>query len=89
MRFEGDATKEATTRLRRVEGQVGGIVKMLEEGRDCEDVVQQLAAVTRAVDRGGLKLMASQLRQCLADQNAAALDGYDPQRFERLFLMLA
>ena len=40
-------------RLRRAQGQIGGILKMIEEGRDCKDVVTQLAAVNRALDRAG------------------------------------
>ncbi len=88
MRFESEVVPGALARLRKIEGQVGGIVKMIEHGRDCSEVVQQLAAVGRAVDRVGLKLLAGQLRQCLADQETARSDGYDEERFERLFLML-
>jgi DNA-binding FrmR family transcriptional regulator len=64
MKFENEAVPEALQRLRRIEGQLGGIIRMIEQGRDCEQVVQQLAAVGRAVDRVGLRLMASQLREC-------------------------
>ena len=88
MRFESEAVPEAVVRLRKIEGQLGGVIRMLEEKRDCGDVVQQLAAVGRGVDRVGLKLLAAQLRECLADEDAARGEGYDPDRFERLFLML-
>jgi DNA-binding FrmR family transcriptional regulator len=88
MRFESEVVPEALTRLRRIEGQVGGIVRMIEEGRDCDEVVHQLAAVGRAVDRVGLKLLAGQLRGCLADVDEARDQGYDQEKFERLFLML-
>ena len=88
MRFEGEVVPEALDRLRRVNGQLGGIIRMIEQGRDCQDVVQQLAAVGRAVDRVGLKLLAGQLRQCLNDEEAARDEGYEEGKFERLFLML-
>jgi DNA-binding FrmR family transcriptional regulator len=88
MKFESEVVPEALDRLRRVNGQLGGIIRMIEQGRDCQDVVQQLAAVGRAVDRVGLKLLAGQLRQCLTHVDAARDDGYDEARFERLFLML-
>ncbi len=88
MRFESEVVPEALDRLRRVEGQLGGIIRMIEQGRDCEAVVQQLSAVGRAVDRVGLKLLSGQLRQCLAGEEAARDQGYDPTKFERLFLML-
>ncbi len=88
MKFESEAVPEALDRLRKVEGQLGGIIRMIEGGRDCQDVVQQLAAVGRAVDRVGLRLLTGQLRHCIADMEAARGDGYDEARFERLFLML-
>jgi DNA-binding FrmR family transcriptional regulator len=88
MKLESEVVPEALDRLRRIEGQLGGIIRMVEQGRDCEAVVQQLAAVGRAVDRVGLKLLSGQLRQCLADEDAARGQGYDPAKFERLFLML-
>ena len=88
MRFESEVVPEALDRLRRANGQLGGIIRMLEQGRDCQDVVQQLAAVGRAVDRVGLKLLAGQLRQCLTDEDVARDEGYDQDKFERLFLML-
>lgn len=88
MRFESEVVPEALDRLRRVNGQLAGILRMIEQGRDCEDVVQQLAAVGRAVDRVGLRLLTGQLRQCLADEDAAREAGYDEHRFERLFLMM-
>ena len=88
MRFESEVVPEALDRLRRVNGQLGGIIRMIEQGRDCQDVVQQLAAVGRAVDRVGLKLLAGQLRQCLNDEEAARDEGNEEGKFERLFLML-
>jgi len=86
-----DATGEqVTARLRRVEGQLAGIVRMIEDGRDCEDVVTQLAAASRALSRAGFKIVASGMRQCL-DPAAATSGGPPPdaQRMEKLFLSLA
>jgi DNA-binding FrmR family transcriptional regulator len=88
MKFESEVVPEALDRLRRANGQLGGIIRMLEQGRDCQDVVQQLAAVRRAVDRVGLKLLTGQLRQCLSDEDSARDEGYEEDRFERMFLML-
>lgn len=88
MKFENEVVPEALDRLRRIEGQVGGIVRMIENGRDCQEVVQQLAAVGRAVDRVGLRLLTGQLRRCLVDDVPEATGGYDETKFERLFLML-
>ena len=88
MRFDSEAVPESLDRLRKVEGQLGGIIRMIEQGRDCGDVVQQLAAVGRAVDQVGLRLLTRQLKQCLGDEDTARDAGYNEEKFERLFLML-
>ncbi|RVU22439.1 transcriptional regulator [Streptomyces antnestii] len=75
-------------RLRRAQGQLAGVIAMIEAGRDCKDVVTQLAAVSRALDRAGFKIIASGMRDCV---NAA--DGDRPplseEELEKLFLSLA
>ena len=53
-------------RLRRAEGQLRGIQRMLDEGSDCRDVLTQLAAVKAAVDQVGLQLISDRLRSCVA-----------------------
>jgi DNA-binding FrmR family transcriptional regulator len=89
-----DAVELATLvrRLRRVEGQVGGLVRMLESGRDCAEVVTQLAAASRALDRVGFLLVASELRKCAATQSNEAEDPVAAAKaaaVEKLFLTLA
>ena len=75
-------------RLRRVQGQVGGIVRMIEEGRDCSEVVTQLAAASRALDRAGFKIIAAGMRQCMVSDDAGTRR-LDEAELERLFLTLA
>jgi DNA-binding FrmR family transcriptional regulator len=55
-------------RLRRAQGQVGGVIQMIEEGRDCADVITQLAAAARALDRAGFKIIATGLQQCAVEE---------------------
>ena len=74
-------------RLRRAEGQIAGVIRMLEEGRDCRDVVMQVAAVSRALDKAGFAIIASGLRRCLANPDEPG--AVDPAQLERLFLSLA
>ena len=62
---------------------------LLEAGRDCADVITQLAAVSRALDRAGFKLIASGLQQCITAQAAGQQPPLDQARLERLFLSLA
>jgi len=89
MRIEEDATVDVVKRLRRAEGQIRGVIAMLEDGRDCAEVVTQLAAVSRALDRAGFKIVASGLQQCMA----AGPDGEERKtnldQMEKLFLSLA
>ena len=61
---------------------------MLEEGRSCEDVVTQLAAVSKALDRAGFAVIASGLRQCMTG-DPTARPQLDVKRMEKLFLSLA
>jgi DNA-binding FrmR family transcriptional regulator len=77
----------AINRIKRARGQLDGVLRMLEEGRDCEDVVTQLAAVSRALDRAGFTIVATGLQQCLADGNT--LDSVAAKKMEKLFLSLA
>jgi CsoR family transcriptional regulator, copper-sensing transcriptional repressor len=74
-------------RLRRAQGQIGGVIKMIEEGRDCADVVTQLAAASRALDRAGFKIIATGLQQCAASADGTA--EADRAQLEKLFLSLA
>lgn len=74
-------------RLRRAQGQIGGVLRMIDEGRDCKDIVTQLAAVNRALDRAGFAIIATGLKQCLTD--SAGQESLDIKAMEKLFLSLA
>ncbi|HET7518349.1 MAG TPA: metal-sensitive transcriptional regulator [Actinomycetes bacterium] len=89
MQLDQSAVSDAIKRLRRTEGQLRGIIGMLEDGRDCADVITQLAAVSRALDRAGFKLIASGLQQCISAQAAGEDSSIDRDQLERLFLSLA
>lgn len=71
-------------RLRRAEGQLGGVIRMLEDGRDCQEVVTLLAAVSKALDKAGLAIVASGLRQCVTQPEKAGTP--DLAAVEKLFL---
>ena len=87
MDVDSETMASVIRRLRRAQGQIGGVIKMIEEGRDCADVVTQLAAASRALDRAGFKIIADGLQQCLADTSGTA--DADRAQLERLFLSLA
>ena len=74
-------------RLRRAQGQIGGVLRMIEQGRECKDIVTQLAAVNHALDRAGFAIIATSLKQCLAEPDGA--QSADAPNLEKLFLSLA
>ena len=53
-------------RLRRIEGQIRGIARMVEERRYCIDIIQQLTAVRRALDQVSLKIMSGHINTCVS-----------------------
>jgi DNA-binding FrmR family transcriptional regulator len=87
--IDQDALGDVIKRLRRAEGQIRGVIAMLEDGRDCADVVTQLAAVSRALDRAGFKIIASGLRQCVKAEENGKEPSVDVAQLEKLFLSLA
>jgi len=86
MTVDEQAAGAVLGRLRRAHGQLAGVISMIEAGRDCSDVVIQLAAVSRALDRAGFKIIAGSMRQCLSGDVGASMD---EARLEKLFLTLA
>ena len=86
MRLEPDETKAIITRLKRANGHLASVIRMLEEGSECEDALTQLAAVNKAISRGGYALVATGLQHCLAEGGP---DSVDTRKMERLFLSLA
>jgi DNA-binding FrmR family transcriptional regulator len=82
-----DVLADVRKRLRRAQGQVGGVIQMIEDGRDCRDVIIQLAAVSRALDRAGFRLIASGLEQCVTDKSEQG--AADREQLEKLLLALA
>ena len=89
MEIPEDVVTDVRTRLRRVAGQVQGIERMLEEGRDCRDVVTQLSAANRALEQAGFRLVAAGLSYCVSEPEKAEADGYPMAEVEKMFMKLA
>jgi DNA-binding FrmR family transcriptional regulator len=88
MQVKAAELTDVVSRLRRVEGQIAGIIRMIEEGRECKDVVTQLAAAARALDKAGFKIIATGLRHCVTEGTDGE-QSVDMAEMERLFLSLA
>lgn len=82
-----DDMTPVVNRLRRAQGQIGGVIRLIEEGRDCKDVVTQLAAVNRALARAGFAVVSSGMRECISAPEAISAE--DQATMEKLFLTLA
>ncbi|MBC7549438.1 MAG: metal-sensitive transcriptional regulator [Cellulomonas sp.] len=87
MELDPNDMVKVINRLKRAQGQLAGVLKMLEEGRDCEDIVMQLSAVSKALDRAGFAIIATGMRQCLVQTDGK--ETLDVLKLEKLFLSLA
>lgn len=74
-------------RLKRAQGQIGGVVRLIEEGHDCKDVIQQLVAAKKALDRAGFAIISSGLRGCASSPDGMTEE--DSATLEKLFLSMA
>ncbi len=84
--LESSDLEPVIKRLRRAQGQLAGVLKMIDEGRECGDVVTQLAAVSKAIDRAGFTMIAAGLQQCIRsdeDETEARV------RLEKMFMSLS
>lgn len=84
-----DSIAAVLNRLRRAQGQLAGVISMIEQGRNCKEIVTQLAAVSRAVDRAGFKIVASGLKECVMGNTADGAAPLSEAELEKLFLALA
>lgn len=85
MKLEGQDFVSVRNRLSRANGQLAAVIRLLDEGGDCEAVVTQLAACSKALDKAGFQLIAASLRQCMEDPGQSM----DPKKLEKLFLTLS
>jgi DNA-binding FrmR family transcriptional regulator len=82
-----DQIQAITKRLKRAHGQMGAVVRMLEEGRSCEDIVTQMAAVGKAINTAAFTLISASLKECIADPEIDS--DLVTEKLQKLFLSLA
>lgn len=82
-----DANRKVFNRLRRAHGQLAAVIAAVENEAPCRDTVQQLAAVSKVLDRAGYLLISTALTECLNNPQSSDREG--PEELERLFLTLA
>lgn len=69
--LHADAIKN---RLKRVEGQVRGVLRMMEEEKECKELITQLTAIRSAVDKSIAVIVANNLEQCMLENQANGID---------------
>ena len=74
-------------RVKRAEGQIAGVIRMLEESRSCEEVVHQMAAVGKAMNTAAITLIASSLQECILENKSNNPE--QRERLQKLYLSLA
>ncbi|MBU8860569.1 MULTISPECIES: metal-sensitive transcriptional regulator [unclassified Micromonospora] len=89
MNLRPEMTGDALTRLKRARGQLNAVIEMMENGEDCRAALTQLAAVSKAIDRAGFKIIASGMRYCDAARQAGEEPEMTEDELEKLFLSLA
>lgn len=82
-----EAKRKIINRLRRAQGQLNAVIAAVDADTGCRDVVQQLAAVSKALDRAGFLVISTALRECLTSPDDEA--NPKPEELEKLFLSLA
>lgn len=86
MQVDPEDMTDVVHRLRRAQGQIGGVLRLIEDGADCIDVVTQLSAASKALDRAGFAIIATSLEKCLALGEEGEVDR---ERLRKAFLSLA
>ncbi len=89
MEFDPSTIADVQRRLRKVEGQVRGVSQMIADGRDCREVVTQIAAANKALAKVGFLLVSAGLTSCVEDPERSAAAGYDIADVQQMFLKLA
>ena len=84
MQFPDEVRADVTNRLRRLEGQIRGVQRMIDDGEDCHAVITQLSACKSALDRVSYRLIAGGMRHCATQPDG----GIDVEELERLFVKI-
>ncbi|WP_435831575.1 metal-sensitive transcriptional regulator [Catellatospora methionotrophica] len=87
--MDAKVMSDALTRLKRANGQLGAVIAMIENGDDCERVLTQLAAVSRALDKAGFKIIATGMRQCHEARERGERAPMTDEQLEKLFMALS
>jgi len=87
--MDAKVLSDAVMRLKRAHGQLGAVIAMIENADDCERVLTQLAAVSRALDKAGFKIISTGMRQCQQARERGEQPPMTEEQLEKLFMALS
>ena len=89
MKLNDETSDAVAVRLRRARGQLEGVIAMIENGRECDEIVTQLAAVSRALDRAGGEIISGGMRECIRSAERGESPELSEEQLEKMFLSLS
>jgi DNA-binding FrmR family transcriptional regulator len=82
--YRADHQKDVVNRLRRIEGQVRGLIEMIQSGRSCEEVAIQMSAARKAMDKTFYRMMACSVMEAVYDSKSEAQAIVEVERSARM-----
>ena len=82
---DADQVDALVKRIKRAQGQLGAVVRMLEEGKNCEEIIIQMSAASKAINTAAFTLISSSLEQCIVEGKSVQ----KTEKLQKLFLSLA
>ena len=84
---DAEQVEAIAKRIKRAQGQLGAVARMLEEGRSCDEIITQMSAVSKAVNTAAFILISASLKGCIVEgkSNSDAITA----QLQKLFLSLA
>jgi DNA-binding FrmR family transcriptional regulator len=84
---DAEVNEALIKRIKRAQGQLGAVARMLEEGRSCDEIVVQMSAVSKAVHTAAFTLISTSLRECIVERPESSVEV--TAKLQKLFLSLA
>ncbi|MGA0079005.1 MAG: metal-sensitive transcriptional regulator [Candidatus Nanopelagicales bacterium] len=78
---------QISNRLKRAQGQLGAVLRMIEEGRNCDEIITQMSAVSKAINTAAFTLLTSSMKECLTEKRKDSEEV--SENLQKLFLSLA
>ena len=82
--YRSEHQRDVINRLKRIEGQVRGLIEMVEQGRSCEDVAQQMSAARKAMDKAFYRMMACSVMEAVSAGEGDATTLKEVERSTRI-----